>query len=105
MAVGMVFGLEAKAKERESEDNCEPDEPTICNHTGADLIRKAKRDAKVANIAAGAGGGALVLGLVLYLAAPSDGSSGSAASTPSRGLRFSPMVGRDATWLTVDGRF
>ncbi|MBN1608440.1 MAG: hypothetical protein JW940_17545 [Polyangiaceae bacterium] len=105
LAVGMVFGLQAKAKERESEDHCEPDDPTICSHAGADLIRKAKRDAKVANVAFATGGGALVLGLVLYLAAPGDGSSGSAAVRPSRGLRFSPRVGTDATWLTVDGRF
>jgi len=86
LALGTVFGLQAKSKNDDASSAC-PD-PSHCSQAGIDLDKKAHDAATISTIGFIAGGALLAGGAVLFFTAP----SGSPAAEPaaSVGVRATP---------------
>jgi hypothetical protein len=102
IVVGTIFGLKAKSKNSEANDNCRPDDPTRCNSAGVSLSDDAHTAAGISTIAFAAGGAALVAGAVLWFTAPKE-SSKESSSAPSVGLGFG--VAHGGIGLSAQGEF
>ncbi len=85
LAIGTVFGLQAKSKNDDASAAC-PD-PSHCSQAGIDLDKKARDAATISTIGFIAGGALLVGGAVLFFTAPSGSPAESAASL---GVRATP---------------
>jgi hypothetical protein len=82
VALGAVFGLDAKSTHDEAlDEHCRTE--TICTAEGATLVDDAQTSATVSTIAFGLGAAALAAGAVLYFTAP----SGADKAAVSVGLR------------------
>ncbi len=89
IGVGAAFGVIAMSKKNEVDDLC-PDE-LQCTQEGIAINDEAKTAGYVSTVGFAAGGALLVGGLVLWLAAPADGSDGQQSRTPR--LHVLPTVG------------
>ncbi len=67
---GVGFGIASNAKERDSEEFCNPQDPSECDRTGMNLLDEARTYATAANVGYAVGGAALVTGVVLFVTAP-----------------------------------
>jgi hypothetical protein len=108
VAVGTVFGLKAKSKQRDSEQYCLPEDRTACEKPGLDLLSEGRSAATVANVGFAAGAAGLIGGVILYLTAPSPGSVGSPASPRPRALRraaWMPIISPSFSGLLAEGSF
>ena len=87
VAVGSVFGLQAKSKNDEAlqPQNCRTS--TLCTQQGLSLTSDAKNAATISTIGFIAGGAAIVGGLVVWLTAPS-----AHRAEPTTGLQVSPEI-------------
>ncbi|HEY8040905.1 MAG TPA: hypothetical protein VIF15_13965 [Polyangiaceae bacterium] len=92
VAVGAVFGLNAKSKNDQALQNCRTS--TLCTAQGLSLTDDAKSAATISTVAFAAGGAALAAGVVLWLTAPS--------SHASTGLRVAPVVARSYGGVALD---
>jgi hypothetical protein len=70
LALGTVFGLQAKSKNDDASSAC-PD-PSRCSQSGIDLDKKARDAATISTIGFIAGGALLVGGAVLFFTAPAS---------------------------------
>jgi hypothetical protein len=90
IGIGTYFGVRAWDTGNKSDENCDPS----CNETGKRQADDALVHARNANIAFGAGLGALAIGAILYLTEGSPASTDTAWTVdgdPTRGeaaLRF-----------------
>jgi hypothetical protein len=75
IALGAVFGLQAKSKNDDALQPANCPTPTQCNPSGLSLTDDAKTDATISTIAFVAGGAALIGGVVLWWTAPRASSS------------------------------
>jgi hypothetical protein len=105
LIAGAVLGIEAKAKEKQSENFCEPKNPSVCSHRGVQLIDEAQRFATAANACLLGGGIAFVGGLVLHIAAPSASASVAQAEYPKGTQRWHQARLRTSVTLSFEGRF
>lgn len=103
LVVGTVFGLRAKSKERESEDYCRPDAPSVCSQRGVDLIDEGRTSATISNVGFIAGGVGVVAGAVLWFTAP--GQKTAAVAGRGRSLAVVPEVGASNATLLLRGSF
>ncbi len=101
LAVGTIFGLQAKAKEEDSKSHCWPDDATRCSPRGVAIIGQARTSATVANVGFALGGVLLAGGAVLYFAAPSSSSTDTAKPAP----KLRALVLPQATGMSVEARF
>jgi hypothetical protein len=94
VAVGAVFGLEAKSNNDEALEpqNCRTS--AYCTQKGLTLTSDAKDDATVSTVAFVVGGAALATGAILWLTAPSGG-----------GIHVAPTVGRSFGGAVMVGTF
>jgi hypothetical protein len=94
VAVGSIFGLEAKSNNDEAlqPQNCRTS--AFCTQNGLRLTSDAKDDATASTIAFVVGGAALATGAVLWLTAPSDS-----------GVRVAPAVGLSYGGAVIAGGF
>jgi hypothetical protein len=74
VALGVVFGLQAKSKNDEALQPANCPTSTQCNPSGLSLTDDAKTAATISTIAFAAGGAALVGGIVLWVTAPRSSS-------------------------------
>jgi hypothetical protein len=106
LALGAVFGAQAIAKDGEADENCRPDDATLCTQRGLDLADDAGTAATVSSIAFLAGGAALAGGAVLYFTAPrGTPSTVGTRRTPAAWLRVAPAVGPGAGGVRASGAF
>jgi hypothetical protein len=96
VALGSVFGLQAKSKNDEAlqPQNCRTS--SLCTPQGLSLTDDAKSAATISTIAFAAGGAALAAGVVLWLTAPSGGAS-------RTGVRLAPAVGSGYGGVALGG--
>jgi hypothetical protein len=73
-----VFAVLAKNTYNDSLNNCQPNNPGLCNGTGVSQRNDARSDGNIASVAFGIGAAALVGGVVVWLTAPRASSTGSA---------------------------
>ncbi len=94
VAVGSIFGLEAKSNNDQAlqPQNCRTS--ALCTQKGLTLTSDAKDDATASTIAFVIGGAALATGAVLWLTAPTDG-----------GVHVAPAVGRSYGGAVIAGAF
>lgn len=94
VAVGSIFGLEAKSNNDQAlqPQNCRTS--ALCTQKGLTLTSDAKDDATASTVAFVIGGAALATGAVLWLTAPTDG-----------GVHVAPAVGRSYGGAVVAGVF
>jgi len=98
VGVGTYFGLSAKSKNDESNDNCSK---TVCQtQDGLDARKDAQAAATTSTIAFVLGGALLATGGVLYFM--DDSNEGASAST-RRELRWSSRVGPGGAQLGLEG--
>lgn len=71
LVVGSVFGVLASQDNKAADDECRPDDATLCNSKGVDLADSAASKAMVSTVAFGVGLAAATTGVVLLLTAPS----------------------------------
>jgi hypothetical protein len=97
VALGTVFGLDAKSKNDQALEpqNCRT--TMYCTQNGLSLTDDAKSAALASTIAFGAGAAALVAGAVLWFTAPSGSASVGLRATPVVAQRFQG-VALDMTW-------
>jgi len=101
LAVGTVFGLEAKSKNDDSLAQCRTE--TSCTQGGYDLRQRALDSAAFSTVAFGIGAAALVGGIVLYATAP---STSSAPTVPKQAAwSLGPEFSRSGGGLSVKGVF
>jgi len=105
LIAGTVLGVKARAKEKQSEDYCEPDNPAICSHRGVVMIEDAKALATAANVAFGVGGITLFGGLALRGLAPDPSSAGNGTPGTSRTASASRGIHRGSVTLSLEGHF
>ena len=98
LAVGSVFGLQAKSKNDDALQPANCPTSKLCNPSGLQLTDDAKSAATVSTVAFAAGGAALVGGVVLWLTAPK-------ASTTVGVDHLVPVVGSSFSGVAMDGRF
>jgi hypothetical protein len=98
LALGTVFGLQAKSKNDDSKAKCRPNDPNQCSADGVSLREDAQSAATISTIAFGVGGAALVAGVVLFATAPSSSDS---ASGPS--IQLATRVGPARAGLQLGG--
>jgi hypothetical protein len=80
IVVGIVYGVQASAKESDSEAFCEPPDYTLCTEDGLTLLDEAATSSLISNVSFVVGGVLVAGGIVVILTAPSDPD---AASEPS----------------------
>ncbi len=97
LVVGSVFGLSAKSKNDEAND--EHCQDNLCNQKGLDLTTEAQDAATISTIGFAFGGLALAGGIALYLTAPSD------SPKTAHSLKVAPLVGRRTQGIFVGGTF
>jgi hypothetical protein len=95
IALGTVFGLQAKSRFDQSKPLCRTE--ALCSQPGLDLVSQAKGSATVSTIGFIVGGAALAGGLVVILTAPSGHARASAS--------FSPLVGPQVAGGALSGAF
>jgi hypothetical protein len=97
VAVGTVFGLQAKSKNDEAlqSNNCRTS--MYCTPAGLSLTSDAKNAATLSTVAFAVGIPALVAGAVLWITAPSPQGG--------TGLRATPVVGQSYQGVALDGAF
>jgi hypothetical protein len=97
VALGTVFGLDAKSKNDQALEpqNCRT--TMYCTQNGLSLTDDAKSAALASTIAFGAGAAALVAGAVLWFTAPSGASNVGLRATPVVAQRYQG-VALDMTW-------
>jgi hypothetical protein len=96
LALGAVFGLQAKSKNDDALQPTNCPTATQCNANGLSLTDDAKTDATISTIAFAAGGAAVVGGVVLWLTSP----------RPSNGVGVhgvTPMIGTSFGGLALHG--
>ncbi len=71
LAVGAGYGVRAMTKQKESLDECDPNNENRCSAAGVSLRETAQNAATISTIAVGAGLATVVAGAVLWLTAPS----------------------------------
>ncbi len=98
LAVGAVFGVKALSQNGDSKAQCQPQDPALCNPTGAALYKDAVTSAHVSTGSLVAGGAAVVAGLVVFLTA----SRPKAPADKAR-VEALPMVGAGTGGLAVRG--
>ncbi|MFL7811570.1 MAG: hypothetical protein AB8I80_23235, partial [Anaerolineae bacterium] len=79
LAVGGTFAILAASADAKADEQCRPDDPTLCNEKGVSLGEEATRKAGVATLATGIGAALAIAGGVLVLTAPSDPASSDVA--------------------------
>jgi serine/threonine-protein kinase len=99
LGVGAIFGIRAKSKDSEAATHCGPD--GFCDSQGVDLGDQAMSSAGLATALSIGGAVALGTGVVLFLTAPSGGSTTSGAGT----LRVIAGAGRRGPELGLAGTF
>ena len=94
LALGTVFGLDAKSKNDQAlqPQNCRTS--TLCTQTGLDLTHDAKSAATISTIAFAAGGAALAAGIILLVTAH--------PSSPRTGMRVLPIFTGSTTGMALD---
>jgi len=95
LALGSVFGLQAKSKNDDALAHCRTS--TLCDQAGLDLTDRAKSAATLSTIGFGVGAVGVVAGAVLFLTAPS------APKQATEGWRIVPIVGANGAGVTVRG--
>lgn len=79
LGASAVFAVLAKNTYNDSLNNCQPNNPGLCNGTGVSQRNDARTDGNVASVAFGVGLAALVGGAVVWLTAPRASSTGAAS--------------------------
>jgi hypothetical protein len=92
IAVGTVFGLQAKSKLDESQQFCRS--KLLCSAQGISLNNDAKSAATLSTVGFIAGGAALVTGVVLFFTAP---------SRPAPTATLTPLLGPQTAGLGATG--
>ncbi len=93
LAVGTIFGLEAKSKNDDALKDCRT--PVLCSPAGLSLTDDARSAATVSTIAFAAGGAAVAAGAILWATAPSRAST-------SMGIRAIPVFARSYGGVAID---
>jgi len=86
VALGAVFGLGAKSKLNQSNQDGHCDAKDTCDPTGLSLRSDASNAATLSTVMFAVGGVAIAAGAVLYFTAPHPAS-------PTMGLAFAPAPG------------
>jgi len=76
IAFGAIFGLRAKSKNDEAASHCRPENPKLCDADGVSLGDDAKSAATLSTVAFVVGGAAIAGGIILYVTAPKETTSG-----------------------------
>jgi hypothetical protein len=106
LVLGAVFGAQAIAKDGDADNNCRPDDPTLCTQRGLDLADDASTAATVSTIAFAAGGVALLAGGLLFFTAPRGApATRGARHAPAASLRLAPAIGPGAGGVRASGAF
>jgi hypothetical protein len=94
LAIGTVFGLQAKSKNDEAlqSQNCRTSK--LCSPTGLSLTDDAKGAATASTIAFAIGGAAVATGAILWLTAPH--------ASRATGLRATPVIAGSYGGLAID---
>jgi tetratricopeptide (TPR) repeat protein len=90
VGTGAVFGILAAEKNADAVRYC-PEDPDGCSARGVELQEDAQSLTTVAKGSLAAGGGLLLTGIVLYVAAPSESEKERAAAL--KRVKLSPMFG------------
>jgi hypothetical protein len=104
MGAGVVLGVLASEKNEESLDEC-PNEPDRCTPEGVALRQEAQEYADWSTAGFAIGGGLLVTGAVLYIAAPSSVPKEKPAAAKLAEVRVAPNIEPSRLGVTVKGRF
>jgi serine/threonine-protein kinase len=104
MGAGAVLGVIAARKNDQSLDEC-PEQPDRCTPRGVALREDAQRYADWSTVGFAAGGGLIVTGVVLYIAAPSSAPKEKPTAAKLAELRVAPAIDTRRLGLTVKGRF
>lgn len=101
IALEAIFGIKAIGKQKDSEANCRPEDPSRCNAMGLVLRQEEKSAGTISTISFIAGGVALAGGVVLFVTAPGR------PAKPSGGIRFEalPAVAGGDLGLTLRARW
>jgi len=95
IGVGSYFGLTARSKWSDAQSN-DCHNTTVCNAAGVQLAGDAKTDGSIGTVVFGAGVALVAAGAILWLTAPSSGSTA---------LRAAPMVLGAGGGLVIGGAF
>jgi serine/threonine-protein kinase len=90
VGTGAVFGILAAEKNADAVRYC-PEDPKGCSERGVELQDDAESFTTVAKGSLAAGGGLILTGIVLYVAAPSDTEKERAAEL--KRVKLSPLLG------------
>jgi len=95
IAVGSVFGVEARSKNQTALEpqNCRTS--TLCTPNGLSLTSDARNAATISTIGFVAGGALVAGGVIVWLVAPST-------ATTRSGVRVAPLLSASTAGLTVD---
>jgi tetratricopeptide (TPR) repeat protein len=104
MGAGAALGVMAIAKNDQSYEEC-PNSPDRCTPRGTALRQQAGEYADWATAGFAVGGGLIVTGLVLYVAAPSRAPKEKPATPRLAELGVAPSIESRGLRLTVKGRF
>lgn len=96
IGVGSYFGIRAISKNNEAEDHYGCQGATCQDPHGLELTKQAQDAAAISNIAFAAGGGALALGVLVFVLTAPDRESA---------LVVAPSVARGGAGLSIQSRF
>ncbi len=104
LGAGAVLGVLASRKNEDSLQEC-PNEPDRCTPQGVALREEARDYANWSTAGFAIGGGLIVTGAVLYIAAPSKVPQEKPSPAKLADLRVSPNIEPSRLGLTLKGRF
>ena len=102
IGTGAYFGGRALSQRAEGERACTT---TPCPANANDANQRAKTSFATGITSIAAGTGAIALGTVIYLMAPSNGNASSSATPPRRTARITPEVSPTQVSMGVSGSF
>lgn len=97
VAAGAILGARALARNEDSVDECEADDPSRCSPLGVELRDEAQDNALASTIAFISGGGLIAAGVALYFTA------GIGDDAPPRMGRLAPLVTQQGPGLLWEG--
>ena len=104
LGAGTVLGVMASRKNEDSLEEC-PNEPDRCTPRGVALREEAREYADWSTAGFAVGGGLIVTGAVLYIAAPKKVPQEKPTPAKLSDLRVSPSIDSSRLGLTLKGRF
>jgi serine/threonine-protein kinase len=104
LGAGAVLGVMASQKNEDSLEEC-PNDPDRCTPQGVALRDEAREYADWSTAGFAVGGGLIVTGAVLYIAAPRKVPQEKPSAAKLSDLRLSPSFDTSRLGLTLKGRF